>query len=152
MKVYENRDGEYGQYLIQELKLPPQLSSPEAVAAYEGLGKRYLHFSDRKSTPALNMFLSAWYFEENREKQLGGRDISEFECHVHDTDEILVYYGSDPENPGELYGEVEFIIGGESHVINKSTLVRVPAGVPHSKPLVNRIERPIFHLAIELAP
>ena len=151
MKIYENRDGEYGHLLTQELHLPPELASPEAVAAYEALGKRYLHFSGRENTPGLNMFISAWYFEENREKLLKGRDISEFECHVHDTDEILIYYGSDPDDPNELGGEVEFIIGGESHVINKSTVLYVPAGVPHSKPLVNRIERPIFHLAMELA-
>ncbi|MBQ8264748.1 MAG: hypothetical protein IJY96_08255 [Oscillospiraceae bacterium] len=79
MKVYENKDGEYGHLLIQELELPQKFGSPEAVAAYEALGKRYLHFSDRENTPSLNMLLSAWYFEENREKQLCGRDISEFE-------------------------------------------------------------------------
>lgn len=151
MNVYKNGGGEYGHLLIQELNLPPEFKKPEAVAAYEALGKRYLHFADRESCPSLNMLLSAWYFEENREKQLCSRDISEFECHVHDTDEILFYYGSDPENPKELYGEIEFILGGESHVINKSTVLYVPAGVPHSKPLVNRIERPIFHLAMELS-
>ena len=51
MKVYENTGGEYGQLLIQELNLPPRFGTPEAVAAYEALGKRYLHFSDKETTP-----------------------------------------------------------------------------------------------------
>ena len=151
MKVFENTGGEYGHLLIQDTGFPADFANPEALAAYEALGKKRLHTTTASRTPGLKMLISAWYFEANRDKQLGARDIGEFECHVHETDELIIYYGSDPENPTALNGEIEFILGGESHVINKSTILYIPAGIPHSKPLVNRVDRPIFHMSMELA-
>lgn len=151
MNIYQNTDGAYGKNLFQDFVAPAGVATPEDIAAYEALGKKYIHWTTQADTPGCKMLMSAWYFEPNREQQLRGRDISEFECHVHETDELLIYYGSDPADPTNLHGEIEFLIGGESHVINKSTLLYVPAGVPHSKPIVNSIDRPIFHMAMELA-
>ena len=84
----------------------------------------------------------------NREQQLAPG--AEMPCHTHTVGEILCYYGSDPADPYNLHAEIEFVIGNESHVITKSSLIFVPAGVPHSKPLVNAIDRPVFHFAILL--
>ncbi len=151
MKVYENTAGEYGHLLIQDLAPAGHLPSLDSIEAYEALGKRCVHLSDERRSPAFRFLISSWYYEPNRAGQLGDADISELPCHIHDTDELLIYYGSDPYDPYSLGGEIEFIVGGESHVINKSTILYVPAGVPHSKPLVNRVDKPIFHLALELS-
>ena len=67
-------------------------------------------------------------------------------------DEILCFYGSDPEDPYNLHGEIELILGDESHILTKSSLIYVPAGMRHSTPLVNRIDRPIFHFSMVLNP
>ena len=148
MEVFRNRDGEYGKYIMQELTLPPEQATPEAISAYESLGKKYVYWMDDFNMPGSNQLITAWYFEPNRDKQLAPGE--EIPCHVHNSGEILCYYGSDPADPYDLHAEIEFVIGDERHVITKSSLIFVPAGVPHSKPLVNSIDRPVFHFAMML--
>jgi hypothetical protein len=66
-------------------------------------------------------------------------------AHTHDFDEIIGFYGSDPQNPRDLGGEVEFWMEDEKYVLNKSFLVFIPAGVKHCPLKLIRIDRPIFH-------
>ena len=42
------------------------------------------------------------------------------------------------------------IRGDESHSLTKSSLIFVPAGLSHTPPLVNRVDRPIFHFSMVL--
>jgi quercetin dioxygenase-like cupin family protein len=65
--------------------------------------------------------------------------------HTHDTPEIVAFVGSDPDNPHDLCGEVEYWVDGQKQVINRSALVFIPAGVPHNPLNVNRVDRPIIH-------
>jgi len=148
MKTFSDCEGEYGKYIMQELKLPPAQAAPEALGAYEGLGKKYIHWMDDANMPGSNQLLTSWYFEPNRDKQIAPGEV--LPCHTHTVGEILCYYGSDPTDPYNLHAEIEFIIGDESHIITKSSLIYIPAGVPHSKPLVNAIDRPVFHFAMML--
>lgn len=64
--------------------------------------------------------------------------------HVHDWDEIFGLYGSDPDNPNELNGEIELWIDGEQHLITRSCLIFVPKGVKHCPLKINRIDKPIL--------
>ncbi|HPW17861.1 MAG TPA: hypothetical protein PLP83_05715 [Candidatus Aminicenantes bacterium] len=64
--------------------------------------------------------------------------------HVHDFDEIFGFYGTDPENPKDLCGEIELWIGGERHTLTKSCLVFVPRGVKHCPLTIKRLDRPVF--------
>ncbi len=64
--------------------------------------------------------------------------------HVHDWDEVFGLYGSDPDNPNELNGEIELWIDGEQHLITKSCLVFIPKGVKHCPLILRRIDKPIF--------
>ena len=68
--------------------------------------------------------------------------------HFHEYPEILGFYGSDPYNPWDLGGEVEFWVGGEQHILTKSTMVFLPPNVPHCPLLINRVDRPIFHYSV----
>jgi len=65
--------------------------------------------------------------------------------HVHDTDEIIGFFGSDPENPYDLGGEVEIYLEDEKHVIDRTAMIFVPAGMVHCPLVITRVDRPIFH-------
>jgi hypothetical protein len=65
--------------------------------------------------------------------------------HLHDYDEVLALVGSNFDDPKDLCGEVEFYMAGEKHIINKSTMVFLPAGIEHGPIRMVRIDRPIFH-------
>ena len=69
------------------------------------------------------------------------------EPHVHDFDEYLGFFGSDPETPDELGGEMMFQVEGEQVVFTKSCLVYIPRGVTHSPMFINKIDRPILHFS-----
>ena len=154
MKTVHNCEGVYGKYIMQELKLPPVHATPEAVADYEALGKKRIHWMDNANMPGCCQINTSWYFEANREKQLDPdartNAYTKWQCHVHDVDEILCFYGSDPLDPYHLHAEIEIVLGDEHHLLTKSSLIYVPAGVSHSTPLVNRIDRPVFHFSMVL--
>ncbi|RPH32494.1 MAG: hypothetical protein EHM93_09055 [Bacteroidales bacterium] len=64
--------------------------------------------------------------------------------HTHDFDEVFGMYGSDPNNPNELNGEIELWIGDEKHTITKSCLIFVPKGVKHCPLTIKRVDKPIL--------
>jgi hypothetical protein len=66
-------------------------------------------------------------------------------AHTHDFDEFLGFYGSDPQNPRDLGGEIEFWMEDEKYILTQSFLVFIPAGVKHCPLEIIRIDRPMFH-------
>lgn len=67
--------------------------------------------------------------------------------HSHDDwDELLMFFGTDPERPHDLCGEVELWIDGEKYTITESSMVFVPKGVRHCPMYFRRVDRPILHL------
>jgi hypothetical protein len=66
--------------------------------------------------------------------------------HVHDYDEVLGLIGTNPENPHDLCGESEVFMSGEKHIIDKSVLIYIPAGVEHGPFRELRMDRPIIHI------
>ena len=67
--------------------------------------------------------------------------------HNHDFDEVLAFMGGDPEHPMELNGEVELYLEDERHLLTKSCLVYVPAGLDHCPMNFLRVDKPIFHFS-----
>ena len=67
--------------------------------------------------------------------------------HYHDYDEVLGFYGSDPDNPDDLGGEVEEWIEDERYVMTRSFIMFIPRGVKHGPLIIRRVDRPIFHFA-----
>jgi hypothetical protein len=67
--------------------------------------------------------------------------------HTHDFDEVLAFYGSNPEDPRDLCGEVELWLGDERHIIARSCLVYIPRGLKHCPMNILRADRPIFHFS-----
>lgn len=69
--------------------------------------------------------------------------------HSHDWGEAFGFVGSKGrENPRDLGGEIEFWLGGEKHLITKSSLVWVPPGLKHCPLQINRIDSPILLFTI----
>ena len=69
--------------------------------------------------------------------------------HTHDDcDELIGFFGSDPDNPSELGGQIEFTIGGEPHLLTKSSIIFVPAGTSHNPMRILQVDRPIFHFSV----
>ena len=149
-QVY-NTDGEYGKQIVQDLILPKTHTTPEAIAKYETFGKR-IHWIDDAVVPGAFQMNTSWYFKPNRpddpEEAKKTAGMGSQKEHVHDSDEILGFYGSNPDDQYDLGGEVEVFIDGESHILTKSSLVFIPAGMEHCPLYINRVDRPIFHFSI----
>lgn len=68
--------------------------------------------------------------------------------HSHDDfDEIIMFFGTDPDRPHDLCGEVELWIGGEQYLLTESCMVFVPRGVRHCPLYFRRVERAILNLS-----
>jgi hypothetical protein len=63
--------------------------------------------------------------------------------HVHDTDEIIGFFGNDAANPYDLGGEVEIWLEDERHVVSRSTMIFAPAGMSHCPLVITCVDRAI---------
>jgi hypothetical protein len=68
--------------------------------------------------------------------------------HTHPFEEVITFFGTNFEDPHDLGGEVELWLDGEKHVMTKSFLAYIPAGMKHCPLIVRRVDRPIFHFTV----
>ena len=68
----------------------------------------------------------------------------------HDFDEVVGFIGSDPQNPRDLCGEVEFWLEDEKYLLTNSCLIFAPKGLRHCPLHVRRVDRPILFLAVSM--
>ena len=71
---------------------------------------------------------------------------------INDGNQVIGLVGADPENPFSLAGEITIWIDGEKNVLDKSSLIFVPAGVPFGPIQINHMEYPIFYTTIAIRP
>jgi hypothetical protein len=126
-------ESKYGKYVITDMK---KEFAPEVAARYAKWATRILWLDEEIVEGAYQMNCS-WY-RKMPEKQMEA-------SHTHDADEIIGFFGSDPENANDLNGEIEFWIEDEKFNLTKSTLIFVPAGVKHCPLIIRKINKPIFH-------
>ncbi|MFC1921113.1 hypothetical protein ACFLYQ_05255 [Chloroflexota bacterium] len=124
----------WGKNILTELKLPEAME--ERAEQYAKFATRIL-WLDENVVPGSFQLGISWYLRPP-ENQMAG-------SHSHDTDEIIAFFGSDPDNPNDLGGEIELWIEDEKHIITKSALCFIPAGVEHCPLKVLRVDRPILH-------
>ena len=79
---------------------------------------------------------NVWFYE-------GNEDIAVYP-HTHDFDEALAFFGSNPEEPIDLCGEIELWLDDEKHILHKSCLIFIPKGLKHCPLIIRRVDRPIF--------
>ena len=128
----------YGKYIITEmkrnLKLPSYSTQPEESPA--GRASRVLYL-DEEVLPGSFYVSCSWVWR--------GSDWVGVKAHTHDFDEVIAFFGTDPQNPRDLCGEVELWLDDEKHLLTKTCLVYVPKGLKHCPLIVRRVDRPIFH-------
>jgi hypothetical protein len=121
-------------YIVTTLQMPAD--KQKIAAEYSKYATRVLWMDDDVTDGAFHMNIS-WYFK--------AADTLENNQHVHDTDEIIGFFGSDPDDPYNLGGEIEIWLENDKHVITSSALIFVPAGMKHCPLQITRVDRPIFH-------
>ena len=74
--------------------------------------------------------------------------------HKHPFDEFLCFLGGNLENMFDFDATIELSIGpeGELHVIEKATVVHIPAGTIHCPLNYKRIGKPVLFHPIALTP
>ena len=137
--IYDNNEGEYGKYIIQDLQAPAT-GTPEFQEMYRKFSNRIL-WIDGNVCPGSFQMNTAWYYAVPEKDPV-------FEDHVHNSDELIGFFGSDPEDPYNLYGELDITINGEHHLITRSSLIFCPANLPHMRISIKRVDRPIFHFSV----
>jgi hypothetical protein len=74
--------------------------------------------------------------------------VMEGESHSHEFDEIVTLFGTNPEDPRDLCGEVEFWLEDEKYKITRSCMIYIPKGLRHCPMIFRKVERPIFHYVV----
>ncbi len=139
MAILNNESGKYAANFVQVSPGPGM--DPEFKAIYDKFAKRII-WMDGEVCPGAFQMNTAWY------SAVPERDPI-FTEHVHDDcDELIGFFSSDPENPYDLGGEIEYTVGGEAHLLTKSTMIFVPANLPHNPMRILKVDRPIFHFSV----
>ena len=139
MAILNNESGKYAANIVQTAT-DPQMD-PEFKRIYNNFAKRIIWIDDEVVPGSMQMNTS-WYHSVPERDPI-------FEEHVHDDqDELIGFFGTDPENPYELGAKIEFTIDGEAHLLTRSSIIFVPAGVPHNPMRILEVERPVFHFSV----
>jgi hypothetical protein len=120
-------------YIVTELQEPE--SKKRIAAEYAKFAKRIL-WLDENVVPGAFHMNTAWYLKST---------TVELEAHTHATDEIIGFFSSDPAHPYDLGGEIEIWLEDDRHIITRTAMVFVPAGMKHCPLILRRVDRPIFH-------
>ena len=100
-------------------------------------------YLDKEVVPETDFYLEGLWFWPRKPDLNQKPGVPE---HVHDFDEVISFFGSNPDDLHDLGGEVELWIDGEKSVLNKSFMAYVPAGVKHCPITVKRVDRPFSTL------
>ena len=127
--------GRYSQYVIQGVPPGTPLPSLPPGAVTD------MCYLDDSVVPGAWNVITAWFWP--RQDRLAVIP----EPHHHDQHEVIGFYGSNPDDPHDLCGEVEFYYEDQRIVLTKSALLYVPGGMKHCPLILNRVDRPIFHFS-----
>ena len=130
----------YGRLIITESKKPEQKLA--WASTYKPGDKTPLLFLDNDVIKGAFLVEAVWFWPAMMENQSPARKT---QPHTHDYDEVLALIGTNPDDPHDLCGEVEMFLNGEKHLVTKSCVTFIPAGLEHGPIRMTRIDRPIFH-------
>ena len=138
----------YGNLIVTELKHPssePAWNPPVSTAG-GGKGGRVLYM-DSALVPGAFYMETVWVFPRPRlsPQEYEARKKVSPGPHSHDYDEVIAFFGSDYNNPHDLNAEVELWLGDEKHIITKTALVFIPAGLKHAPLVFLEVKKPVFH-------
>jgi hypothetical protein len=130
----------YEHYILTDIKLPPL--QKQRAEEYANRATRILWLEDFviKGAPSI---ICSWYWKAT--------ETPGTPAHTHDFDEVVGFIGSDPDNPHDLGGEVEFWLEDEKYLINKTCLIFCPKHLKHCPLRMVRVDRPILFLAFSMS-
>jgi len=137
-------DSKYGKYIVYRPK--EDIVKPEWSP--QGKIPGQVAYIDQEVVDGAFYMECVWLMPRIMPKLAPGEKPPGPQAHTHDYDEILGFFGSDPENMFELGGEAELWLGDEKHIINKSCLVFIPKGLQHCPLYFMKIDKPIFHFSV----
>jgi hypothetical protein len=126
----------YAKYVLQDLRMP---GGGMPSADYMQRATKVL-WMDAENTPGAFNVNVTWLWKAT--------EFNHDEAHKHDYDEVIGFFGSDPDRPHDLNAEVEFWLDDERYVLTKSTLLFIPKGLTHCPLRVLSVGRPIFHFTV----
>ncbi len=88
---------------------------------------------------------STWFWKSEPNQVVDGTRLS-------DTNQVIGLVGADTDNPFSLAGEITVWVDGKKNILNKSSLIFVPAGVPFGPVQINHMEHPVFYTSIGVRP
>lgn len=139
MPILNNESGRYSANFVQVSHGPDM--NPDFKKIYEKFSRRII-WIDGQVCPGAFQMNTAWYHSVPERDPI-------FTAHVHeDADELIGFFSSDPDNPYDLGAEIEYTIDGEAHLLTKSTIIFVPAGLVHNPLRILRVDRPVFHFSV----
>jgi hypothetical protein len=119
----EKRDPNLPRYtIISETKEKAVQPPPPPDGKMTMKGARLLHMEDDMAKGSFYVDF-VWFFEGYGQAPMG--------VHDHEWPELMVMTGCDSEHPHDVGGTFSVALGDETHYINKSTLVCIPAHVMH---------------------
>ena len=127
----------YGQYIITELK--PGLDVPEFRNESADRMTHFLWLGDDLIKGSLYIEC-VWIWRKS--------DGEGPPPHAHDFNEVLAFFGTNPEDIHDLGGDLEIWLEDEKHEINRSCLIFIPKGMKHCPLRTTRLDRPIIHFAL----
>ena len=136
--MQQNIDKKYQHLIISDLKYEPEMS-PAFRAMYQLFASCILWIDDQ-IVPGAFQTNTSWY------KKVPEIDPV-FAEHSHASSEIIGFFGSDPDDPYNLHGEIQIDLGGEAYTITRSSLIFLPPDLPHAIH-IRKVEMPIFHFSV----
>jgi hypothetical protein len=139
--------GRYGKYVISDPKLVEDLAHHD-FSSVSGFTYPDPVYVDADLCPDARTWLDiVWIWDRTVPAELPG-------LHAHPFPEIVLLVGSNPQDLGDLGGEVSWGMGeggdAERFTLTKTTAIYVPAGLPHGPLVYERVDRPILNIAIGL--
>jgi mannose-6-phosphate isomerase-like protein (cupin superfamily) len=126
----------------------PSKVSPEAVKRMDAMNKKIDSTVTGTRLLDLDNVNGSFYTDFVWLWKGSAKGNSEVE-HSHDFDEVLGFIGSKGrQSPNDLGSEIEVWVGGEKHLINKSSLIWVPKGLKHCPIRFNRIDSPVLFFTV----
>jgi len=117
----------------------------------EGLYPDARFWMESKDLEGLNAVFSYGFI---RKTDVPCHPIKEGQAIIHPYDEVLVFAGIDTQDITKLGGEISIEIGEspEEYVFNEPTVVVIPRGTPHGPVVARKLEMPVMHYLVGLAP
>jgi hypothetical protein len=130
----------YEKYIITDVKeMAAPSSKNDSGKEKDNFGTRLLWLDGNVIKESSFFVESAWYWPRSKPVEVVE------EAHAHPFEEVISFFGTNPDDPKDLCGEIEFWLGDEQYILTKSCIVFVPKGIKLCPLIIRKVKRPIFH-------